>query len=527
MFNMYKCEREVIVISNRELNYFGRRKITASLREKDLNAESIRHVLLEVLPVHIQNSQDINYLNEVYRGKQDIYKKVKKYRPEINNQFVENHLLHAVDFKLGYVFDGLQYVQTINEFDVNVEEENNDLTNDMNSLNKFFKNTQKQTVSNALSKQCYIGGVAPVMVYLNKDSKNKPFELLAVNPTQVAVVYSSGFRGERLFSIEMSTRRDYEKKETILVLVATTRQHRYTYEMPYEDYTGWKKGTNFAKDAIRYVAVKKPVEEINARGDIPVFEYTLNEDRLSLVEIGLDAQNALNQLTSSSIDDLEQFVQSLTVGIDVAIDEDVWERATAQGLLLLKTAENKKGSIDILSETLDYTALQTTYDGIQNRLYTILGVPLLNISGGGGDTGQARLTDNGWLMADTKAREDENGFVKSEQALLDYLLENLRERGLIGELELSNIEIKFNRNKVDNIQSKVQSMQMMIQSGVHPMRAMEVVGIFGDSSEVYQKSLDFFGKDFYIKGTGLKQEDKQVVDTEPDTVDTKVDTDEE
>ena len=507
----------MITISTRKLNYFGRKKITASLREQDLTAEVIKNVLLEVLPIHIQNSQDINYLNQVYRGQQEIYDKHKRYRPDINNKFVENHLLHAVNFKLGYVFDELQYVQTINEFKDDVKQQDNGLMDDMNNLNKYFKNSQKKSVTNALSKQCYIGGVGTLMTYLNKDDVDKPFELLAVDPTQAFVTYSSGFRGERLFSTEMFTRRDYKQKITKLVLIVTTREKRYTYEMPYDEYKNWKKGTNFAEGALLYVPTEKPIQEKNIRGDIPVFEYTLNEDRLSLIESGLDAQNALNKLTSSSIDDLEQFVQSLTVGIDVAIDEDVWLTANENGLLLLKTGENKKGSIDTLSQSLDYTALQTTYDGIQNRLYTILGVPLLNISGGGGDTGQARLTDNGWLMADTKAREDEDGFRKSEQPLLEYLLKNLRERGLIGNLQTSNIEIKFNRNKVDNIQSKVQSMQMMIQTGVHPMRAMEVVGIFGDSSEVYQKSLEFYGKDFYLKGTGLKQEDKQVVDTEVDT----------
>lgn len=504
-----------VFISQRILNYNGRKKITASTRAEDLTVESIKGILWEVLPLHIMNSQDINYLNDVYRGKQDIYEKEKKYRPDINNQFVENHLMHCVKFKTGYVFDGVQYVQIVNDVDDKEVEQDNEQMKDISLLNKYFRNTHKQSVTNEVGKQCYIGGVSPIMVTLNPDNKEKPFELTNINPTQAFVVYSSGFKGERLFSVEMYTEKDYVLNVTKLIFKVTTTKNVFKYSIPYELYYGWRKDKNFAQDAITYVVVNDPLEEVNVRKEIPIFEYTLNKERMSIVEVGLDAQNALNKLTSSNIDDLEQYVQSLTVGIDVAIDEDVWDKATSQGLLLLKTTQDKRGSLEMLSQKLDYTAVQSTYENIMNRMYTILGVPLLNIGGGGGDTGQARLTDNGWLMADTKAREDEVGFVNSEQYLLDYILRYLREKDLIGELRPYDVEIKFNRNKVDNIQSMAQSYSMLVKSGIHPAIAMEVIGVFGDSNEVWQRSEKFFGKDFYLGEFGLKQKEMETISNNP------------
>lgn len=487
-------------MTGNKLNSYGRRKITCSLTEKELTADNIKFVLADILPIHIQNSQDIEKLEAVYRGDQDIYKKQKKYRPDINNKFVENHILHAVKFKVGYVFDGIQYVQILNDFKTDSDlTEDNKPTEDMNNFNKFLRNAKKEAVTNELAKQAYKTGVATLMTYLNPNDKNKPFELVTVKPTQAFVVYSNNFRGERLFSVELFTIKNYQENKIDLHMVVTTKAKRFTYKMPYEDYSGWTKGLEkFDYNLISYLPKEKPIEEINQRKDIPVFEYTLNDERLSLTEIGLDAQNALNKLTSSNIDDLEQYVQSLTVGVDVTISKDNWEGAGEQGLLLLKTGEEKKGDIKILSQTLDYTGLQATYEGIQNRVYTIWGVPLLNIGGGGGDTGQARLTDNGWLMAEIKAQEESNGFKKSEQFLLEYLIKVLKERKLINELEASDIDVKFDRNKTDNIQSKTQALQMLISSGIHPKKAIEVVSLFGDPAEVYQASLEFYSKDFYL-----------------------------
>ena len=58
------------------------------------------------------NQRDINYLYDVYLGKQDILQKVKANRPEINHKVVVNHAYEVVSFVAGHVYsDPIQYVR--------------------------------------------------------------------------------------------------------------------------------------------------------------------------------------------------------------------------------------------------------------------------------------------------------------------------------------------------------------------------------------------------------------------------------
>ena len=91
---------------------FGRRELSTRYEEDDLNQQVVGEIIENILPLHIDNVNEINYLKGYYKGKQDIFGKVKNVRPEINNMIVENNAYHIVEFKKGYAFgDPIQYVQ--------------------------------------------------------------------------------------------------------------------------------------------------------------------------------------------------------------------------------------------------------------------------------------------------------------------------------------------------------------------------------------------------------------------------------
>jgi hypothetical protein len=45
--------------------------------------------------------------------------------------------------------------------------------------------------------------------------------------------------------------------------------------------------------------------------------------------------------------------------------------------------------------------------------------------------------------------------------------------------------------------TKAQTIQMLIQAGVHPEVAYTVVGLFSDPHDVYEKSVKYHGEDFW------------------------------
>ena len=71
------------------------------------------------------------------------------------------------------------------------------------------------------------------------------------------------------------------------------------------------------------------------------------------------------------------------------------------------------------------------------------------------------------------------------------------ERKKIKNLKISDIDIKFTRNKSDNLLVKTQGLMNMKQAQVTPEVAFTICGLFSDPNDVYAKSKKFFGEDFW------------------------------
>ena len=132
----------------------------------------------------------------------------------------------------------------------------------------------------------------------------------------------------------------------------------------------------------------------------------------------------------------------------------------------------------------------------------------------GGDTGQARLLGEGWTMADERAKQDELSFKKSEKQFLKLILNICKHKNKIINLKISDIDIKFTRNKSDNLLVKTQGLMNMKQSQVSPDIAFAICGLFSDPNDVYTKSKKYFGEDFWktespIQNTKLDEEDEE------------------
>lgn len=483
----------------KEKKLFGRRKLYSSATQSDLNAITIAHILEDVLPKHKKNVEQINHLRKVYVGNQAIYDSAKQFRTDINNLVVENHIEHAVSFKKSYVFGNpVQYVQGTTEADT-IPIDNTggepEVAKEFSILNTYMRNNSKPSKDVDLAEELYVAGVAPRIVLSDSKDPNAPFKIYNLDPENAFVVYSNGIAKERLFGVLMTKKHDYEKKEDTLVLVVTTKTKKFTYNLPYADYLK-------CDDKIKtptYVRPNKPSEEVNVLKDIPIVEYELNKNRISVVERMLGSQNALNILTSNEVNDVEQFVQAMLVFINADIDADTVALAKEMGAISIKSdnLNGQSSDVKILTSKLAHSDSKILYDRILHTALINEGVPLTNASGGsGGDTGLARLADSGWLMADTKARQDELSFIECEKPLLEIILKILKAQGKLKLLEISHIATKFTRNKSDNLLTKVQALQSLVGI-VNPESAFELVDLFSDPNEIVQRSRAYHGDDFF------------------------------
>ena len=107
-------------------------------------------------------------------------------------------------------------------------------------------------------------------------------------------------------------------------------------------------------------------------------------------------------------------------------------------------------------------------------------------------------------MADERAKQDELSFKKSERKFLKLILNICKYKTKdkdeqIKTLRLCDIDIKFTRNKSDNLLVKTQGLMNMMSAQVPPEVAFVTCDLFSDPNDVYQKGKDYFGEDFWKK----------------------------
>lgn len=162
----------------------------------------------------------------------------------------------------------------------------------------------------------------------------------------------------------------------------------------------------------------------------------------------------------------------------------------------------KPADVKLLSQKISHSETKVLKDDIYNDMLTIIGVPRLNDKPSGGDTGQARLLGEGWTMADERAKQDELSFKKPERQFLKLILSICSEKlkgteEKLQNLKISDIDIKFTRNKSDNILVKTQALMNLMSAECPPDIAFSVIGLFNDPNEVFEKAKAYYGDNLW------------------------------
>ena len=451
-------------IAPKEIRLFGRKIIYADYNEEDMNTETITKIMNDVFSVHMQNASEIDYLEKYYKGYQPIIGKVKEVRPTINNTVVENNAYFITEFKKSYVFgEPIQYVQR------------GDIANpEVAILNSYMLAEDKYPKDTELAESLYISGIGHRLILpdINEDS---PFSIENLDSKETFIVYSSYLPHKKLFAC---TYTKGVKDSTIRGSIYTKNAY-YTLN---KEITSTSFNIEFVQNHIL--------------GSIPIFEYYLNKSRLGIIEVVMDILNQLNRVTSDEIDGLEQFVQSILVFVNQDIDKDDYENLLDLGAVKIATNDpSRPADLKLLSNNLDHNNTKVLHERLFNVALNIVGIPKNSDKASGGDTGQARMLGEGWTMADERAKQDEMEFKRCAKPELDMILRicKLAPYSEIKKLTLKDIDQKFTRNKSDNFLVKSQGLMNQIQSGVAPDVAMTTSGLYSDTNEAFNKSMEFYG----------------------------------
>lgn len=495
-----------IILSDEELQNLGRKNIVINASVEDFYsnpAQVVADNLSYILGIHRKNVEEMRYLRNFHKGKQDI---LDKTRPngdtKINNKAVTNYAWEFVNFKKGYyVGKPIKYV------DINGEENNKDIKY-FNRYNRDIKKPSKDLVK---YENMLITGVAYTMTLPVKNKIDvewqSPYTYTILDNEDVCIVRANDIYKTKLFSMCISNIVDNNK----------------TYEV-YEIYYG----DNFIEltkdDTMVYVTDegKMPVEDC-------ITEYQLNEQRMGVFEPVLSLLNSMNKMTSVQLDQLEELVNTYLTFENVdakSIIENI-DEFRRKRLLVVNTNKPdtpaKIGSIKIDSE---HSSVNEKYNTMEQRTYDIIGVPMPTSSTGQGVSGEAQVYGGGWENAQTIALVDTQYILQfEEEDLYKFIYISKDKAGTkTPNLVPTDIEVKYTINKSNNMMTKAQSMTYFVDKGFTREQALTFCEITDDpqsqgaiADENYRKTQDEALEFELLKTQKLKEINQ--VDNENEKVD--------
>jgi SPP1 family phage portal protein len=449
----------------------GRREIFADVEE--ITQENICQVMDEAFEVHSSNAAEIEYLQSYEKGKQPILERVKEVRPEINFKVVENHATEITTFKVGYVFGSpVTYVQRAT-VDANGNEAEVD-DRGIAILNEMMFEESKASKDKQLAKDFSVCGVGYRIVLPKKETAGiSAVDILRLNPKTTLVIKRNDIYKTKLVGATYTV-----DKDGVVRMGAYTKDAYYRLEKN--------------KGGFELIGV-----EPNMVG-VPIVEYVNDDERMGCFERVIPLLDALNEATSDRFNGVSQFVQSILWMNNCEVDKEQMEQLKDKLGLLTKSEPGNPASVQYLTATLDQSQTQTLIDYLYEQILQIAGVPGREQSTGG-NTGQAIMLSNGWQIAETHARTVEQFFEESEKEMLKVVLRilNATEKGEVSKLKLSDIEVKFSRNRTDSLLVKTQGLMNQLTAGIHPLIAITNCGLYADPQSVWNDSKPYMQKWLY------------------------------
>lgn len=418
-----------------------------------ITSKNIVKVIGNCIGAFYYNKTVIEYLWNYYKGDQPVLYRTKVSNEDICNSIVENHSYEIVQFKVGQTYgEPIQFVSR----------KEDDATNKaVDTLNDYMENANKQEKDiKAGEWQSATGTSFKAAQFSNGDI---PFRIVAPTPMNTFVIYNRG------------------TEEPILSVQELKDENGKSYKQCYTD-------THECKIVNSQVVDWK----LHAFGGNPIVEFPNNHERLSDIEIVISMLDAINNMQSNRMDGIEQFVQSWIKFVNCDIDEEQFEKMKMSHALVVKSInKDNKSDVDVMDRELNQTQAQVAKEDVWDNALSILAIP--NKQGNtGGDTQGAVELRNGWDFSKTRAKLKDPIVKSCEKKLAKVVLNIIRIKDHDLGISVRDFDVQINHSPQDNMYTKAQTLQLLLQSGIHPLIAVRTVGLWGDSEKTYLQSKPYF-----------------------------------
>lgn len=451
----------------------GRRKIKTPVKE--ITADNVRDVLSNALALHNANVVEITYLWDYYRGKQDIRLKEKYARENINNKVVVNRANEIVTFKTAYLLnEPISYVSNGND---------DALTSSITQLNEFMRAEDKESKDKEIVDWMHICGVAERLTLTDELAGvdyGAPYYIYTIDPREAFVIYSSRIGQKPMAGVIIQAD---ENNETV--------------------YTVYTENKCFT------VQGDTVTEQDHILRGIPLVEYINNEARMGAFEAVISILNNINALESDAVDSVQDFVNGFDVFQNCDIDDGTYGSLSigGQAVKIKTVTQGMEAKVYRVASELSQSGVQQRVDDLTEAYLTICGMPNRNGGSSTSDTGQAVIFRDGWSEAESRAKDTEKLFTRSERHFLRIVLNICAAKQSLN-LELKDIDVDFARKSLNNLQSRFQCLcEGLATNYIDPLDLFNAFGdIFGDKNAAYRRGMAWHEKQEQKEAEALDDE---------------------
>lgn len=475
----------------------GRKRI---IDDREINEESILQILIDAFAIHRENVSDINKLINYYKGQQKILNRPAPSNSNINNKVVLNYAYSSERDIIGYTFGKpIQIIPRKGKARKAIKE----LTDLME-----YENTN--TVDNEVALYAGITGIGYFYTLPSEELSSDympdiPISLNHADPTNTFVIQSAKISNP----VRMSVNYYSDKYAQKTYFTCYTDKDVYKIETP---------GINTIAGVPQNVIIKK---EKNAIELNPIQMVQNNLFLMGDFEVAVSVLDALNQLASDSMNDVQNVLQSLLVIINAELEEGSTDDIKKNRILEIIGSDGKNVDAKFIYQQLDAIGANNLREYLEEAYKVIIGIPDRKTrGGGGGDTGDAVKLRDGWADIEVVARVKESYFKMAKKKQIAVVMEIMKKLNLIKQdLKLLDIDIKFPRNKTDNLQSKAQSYSTFVGTRtIAPEDALEMCDVTTDVVDVAARGKAYWDK--VSEENMQKQQEMQVQNNNKDLANT-------
>lgn len=452
----------------------GRKKILTDLRFTGNLSQDIsiaKNIIKTTISQHEENVVVMQKLINYYYNTTEILNKVKTSQPAINNKISIGYPSIASTTKNSYTLSNAPKFVSRNPEKQHLVKLFNDSLDDDSYHNK--------TMQMALNAS--MTGLGYKYIKIANDDELKEgifFKTVGdIDPLSTYCVYANDISKEKVCAIQFYTKSEYKddiKIKDVQIFSVWSKYHYFEFKYELND----------------YILTKEPFRLLYNK--IPIVENVRTQDRVGDYELGLDIINAINALASSRVDDVQQNVDNVIILRDIDTESegalDRIKDLISIGILSFKSIEGAtvQPNIDVLNKPLNQSEIQQLQDFLCGKLEEVLHIPNRDTrGGGGGDTGTAVESRNGFRSLENIAGLITTSLLESENEVLSVILAICKIFSSCPYKDLTprDIEIKPMRNKVENLAVATSAFATMISSGVNRVTAYVVSGLVADATD--------------------------------------------